>query len=148
VNHQLDGHQYTNGQELARRCLHLERIKVPVSQRNVIWRWNWFGDLLGNEPELPILLNLPVVYMSNTLRPTIAYTQPSAKSSSLIDYQTLQIWTWDQHTTPKTPHWRSWDDEERAKWYELHKQAQHPSPSHPFNALGYHSMRHLPAVFT
>ncbi len=49
--------------ELAKRCLFLESLGVPVNANTAIWRWSWYAsltpDILANRPPLvrSLLLN-------------------------------------------------------------------------------------------
>jgi hypothetical protein len=41
--------------ELARRCRHLEELRVRVSTSTVVWRQDWFEMCTPDEPLLPLL---------------------------------------------------------------------------------------------
>ncbi len=36
--------------ELAQRCQHLESLGVPLDTGKVIWRWDWFSELIAGDP--------------------------------------------------------------------------------------------------
>jgi hypothetical protein len=45
--------------ELARRCLHLESLGIPVNTHTTIWRWSWFEGLTDEHPYKELLSRSP-----------------------------------------------------------------------------------------
>lgn len=49
--------------ELRQRCIHLERIGVPVTCSNVIWHWEWFKDMRYDDKYKHFLSDLIALYV-------------------------------------------------------------------------------------
>jgi len=47
---------------LAVKCLHLERIGVPVNVGTAVWHWSWFEDMSPGNPWLRVLSRTPGLY--------------------------------------------------------------------------------------